>query len=137
MKMMILKKQPLFLLILICHSDHKRSASSTSRDSYLQATEGSSTDPGDTRNQVVAVGTPLTSVVGGQQGPVMVRCKRCDIIPFSIIQQDGRARSTSVYQNPSLVVVLAFKATAHCTGFIGSMTGWNRTQNRGLVAYSS
>ncbi|XP_030829471.1 protein MON2 homolog isoform X2 [Strongylocentrotus purpuratus] len=55
--------------------DHKRSSSSASRDGFLQATEGGNADPADTRNQVVAVGTPLTSVVGGQQGPVMLTAK--------------------------------------------------------------
>ncbi|XP_071483188.1 protein MON2 homolog [Diadema antillarum] len=55
--------------------DHRRTASSASRDGFLAATEGSGTDPGDTRNQVVAVGTPLSTVVGAQQGPVMLTAK--------------------------------------------------------------
>ena len=37
-----------------------------------QGSEGSSSESGDSRNQVVAVGTPLATVVGTQQGPVMV-----------------------------------------------------------------
>ena len=37
-----------------------------------QGTEGRTEETGDGRNQVVAVGTPLATVVGTQQGPVMV-----------------------------------------------------------------
>ena len=48
---------------------------SHSRDSFLQSgqgPEGGASESGDGRNQVVAVGTPLATVVGTQQGPVMV-----------------------------------------------------------------
>ena len=54
------------------YTGHSRNAS---RDGLLQMTqgsEGSSSESGDSRNQVVAVGTPLATVVGTQQGPVMV-----------------------------------------------------------------
>ena len=34
--------------------------------------DSNANEPGDGRNQVVAVGTPLATVVGTQQGPVMV-----------------------------------------------------------------
>ncbi|XP_038067855.1 protein MON2 homolog isoform X2 [Patiria miniata] len=51
---------------------------SHSRDSLLQSTqgpEGGTSESGDGRNQVVAVGTPLATVVGTQQGPVMLTAK--------------------------------------------------------------
>ncbi|XP_022081616.1 protein MON2 homolog isoform X2 [Acanthaster planci] len=51
---------------------------SHSRDSLLQSNqgpEGGSSESGDGRNQVVAVGTPLATVVGTQQGPVMLTAK--------------------------------------------------------------
>ncbi len=48
---------------------------SHSRDNFLQSGQGSEGGSSETdgRNQVVAVGTPLATVVGTQQGPVMVR----------------------------------------------------------------
>ena len=48
---------------------------SHSRDNFLQGSQGAEGGSNETdgRNQVVAVGTPLATVVGTQQGPVMVR----------------------------------------------------------------
>ncbi|PIK54493.1 hypothetical protein BSL78_08627 [Apostichopus japonicus] len=54
---------------------HKRQAS---KDSLLQgggSNDGSNGDLGDGRNQVVAVGTPLSTLHGTVQGPVMLTAK--------------------------------------------------------------
>ncbi|XP_071784170.1 protein MON2 homolog isoform X2 [Asterias amurensis] len=50
---------------------------SHSRDNFLQGSQGAEGGSNETdgRNQVVAVGTPLATVVGTQQGPVMLTAK--------------------------------------------------------------
>nr|XP_006825120.1 PREDICTED: protein MON2 homolog [Saccoglossus kowalevskii] len=56
---------------------HKRTSSKDNllnMSSYTAADAGAA-DTGDSRNQVVAVGTPLSTVLGTQQGPVMLTAK--------------------------------------------------------------
>ncbi|XP_071961451.1 protein MON2 homolog isoform X3 [Antedon mediterranea] len=60
----------------ILHKGHKRSISRDGLSSQQgQGSDGNANEPGDGRNQVVAVGTALPTIQGTQQGPVMLTAK--------------------------------------------------------------
>ncbi|XP_033121689.1 protein MON2 homolog isoform X2 [Anneissia japonica] len=60
----------------ISNKGHKRNVSRDGlSNQHGQGVDGNSNEPGDGRNQVVAVGTALPTVQGTQQGPVMLTAK--------------------------------------------------------------